>query len=762
MRIGILEKILVYIFHTFLKNKPDSFLNNDKSTDNLKISPNKFYSKRFSAEKIKEKTKEIKNKFIKNFVKNFKEEIIKKPNSFFKKKFYQQFNNFLSNWEIMRKEVNVGCLSESNNIQLFYSKKTREPIENFDFKLIPDNVYKIERLKFNKLLNMVLFKKDLNFSKKNFLYFPDEFLYNAIQDITNNDDFNDIIRNKSAQVKYLKIITMVYDLIVKYFYIPFELTEFEKIAYESYWLKKFKELEFNNIEIKYLNKHLAEIKDILFTKDIQKLLDIIDLIIPNEKFENILPIEKNIKNNQNINLENFYENITHKDYSILNEYFNEFNSEKIAELEKIKKNKENNNNFNNINLQKNNSGNNNIRLDTNFDLMKKAATNIPLIQNIETLKHECLKRFLIWNTIFIIFFRKNFKYIKFIETISQSNKLSIKYKNIKKEEDNICQNSQFLYLFSSFFFLSENEENENPQKNFNKKIGQIYKKKKIDEYINEYKEFICVNPLGDAEQDSITPKNSFYKDISSYVFNTNDWDYQKNLKKNSAENMNNYHFPNKFVNFYPGIFAYLWDGFDSFTKKVLFFGMNFTLFNLNLKSEKVNEKDYYNELIEEDKSRENDQKSPLFKITRFMKSEHRSHFFYFLNFTDDKFDECKRSIFSLLESKIIFEDFEKLKSYEELFKFINESKLTIGIIYQIYKKIFDSLFADLKIIFIELIYKHNKLFTELLCENVFYFSKQRKKMKFVKFFKYELSLKKFGFLTGNVFFNFFNLFLRIF
>jgi len=312
-----------YIFHVFLKQEIDSdFIFKDPIKIKTIQNPNNFYVSRFFYDKKRKNTQKIANENLCEFLKEFKYQIVNNKNPIFKNKFHSQFKKY-----VKTKELNKNA--EQENLQLFYSKKLFEPIINLNNdKIHPNDIYKIEPLNYNKFLNIIIFKGKNTKNENNNIneidneneekYFIDYAVLKSLDEIKHNDNFDDIIYSKNIQLKYLKIITMVYDLIVKYYYVPNDLSEIEKRANNSYWLKKFREREFNNEELKYLTRHISELKDSLFLEDIKRLIEFGFVI--EENFDKVSSIKKFI---------------SEKNSSIQNDYFDELKTKR--EKKDIKK-----------------------------------------------------------------------------------------------------------------------------------------------------------------------------------------------------------------------------------------------------------------------------------------------------------------------------------------------------------------------------------------------------------------------------------------
>jgi len=450
------------------------------------------------------------------------------------------------------------------------------------------------------------------------------------------------------------------------------------------------------------------------------------------------------------------------------------------------------------------------------------------IEEFPIFREKCLKIFCIWNTLFIVLFRKNFKYVKFLQNLSFSKLLIKEYKKKKSEElydkDDVCFKSPYLYLFSRLFFLeTPAAEKLNDKININKKsdYNHNFVFKKIDKNIIKLNE---VRLLGDLDEIEIpTAQSEFYTDINEYLFDIPNENSEKeiedarfvinniespeqeikdadNLIKKSEKKIkeasqiiqNSYRANNKFNKFYPVIFKKIWSDLNEGTKKCLFFGLNECYYknfaqndfldfskpenieiliknvlenesNFNEKkkeAQEYNNKEVYNEKsVENDiadnahnhnfsSSHRNDIKFRDLKIIPFFRSEHRSHIFNFLKFPMEKFDECKKAILAL--KGITSDDLNRYTNFESLFKFINESKFSLMYIYDVYTAIFDKLFKDIHLKLREVINENENIFLLVIEKNKDFFVPQNNRIKFTKFFKYVLTMKKFEVIKSKI------------
>ena len=689
MRIDIIEQIFIYIFYSILEIQPieeDLF----EKVENKKFirDENLFYKNRFNkydndTTKHSKNTKvEIKNLYIKNFLLDFKTEIVDRGDSFFKNNFFKKLEEYISVYE------NVKISGEKDPIKRKELKKTKLKnkskisFESMDNNFTPSDIFRVNNVKYNKLLNTIIYNDDMLSD-------------NNVKTIKINKNFKDILDDKNKLLEYFKIISMAYDIIVKYYYLPTDLSQFEKDAYLSYYLGKFLERQSNQIELKYLNQNIPDIREELFTNDIKKLVKF-EVFNPdeNEEMEDLLC--ENINNIRN----------------------------KIYKDENILQNEEKN-------------------------ILKIN------IEDSSILKEKCLRIFLIWNTLFITLFRKNYKYVRFLEKTSFSFMIVNDFYEIEnsKNKDDLTSTSLFVYLFSRLFFLDKPASDDVDDSSNDAKDPNFMILKKLDKNIHNLKEIRVSNKLEENEVN--TPINRFYNDLNDYLFNTNDENFEINLKENQQKSLNYYNIPNRFVAFYPEIFKILWSDLDLTTKKFLFFGYN-QKFNstFKIKMDKTPNNVIFRNLINDIIIDNSIIDTTKLKIIPFFKSEQRSHIFYFLKFPNDKFEETKKHL-SLLKERIISnEDLDKIKSYDALFKFVNEAKFSVKHIYEIYDFIFKLLFTEIKQKILESIKLFDMVFYDVVNDNEDLFNDKDSdfRSKFTKFFKYTLSFRKFEVLSGIYFY----------
>lgn len=794
-------------------------------------SENAFYKQRFNNDKSNlpkdEDTIELDNLYLKTFLSTFKRDIIKKPNSYFYNVFHKNLKKYLYATETKKKN-NKSSLKNLNS-NLLYPKKARENLDNFDNLLYPDDIYKVEKTVLNKILNIIIFtenkkvrnESDFDISKLCNLKSEDEIYF--------NDNFKEIFEDRFKLLKYLKLITMTYDLVVKHFYLPKNISFDEKNAYLGFYLQKFSERQFNQIQIQFLNQNISEIKDSLFENDVLKLLEFnfdisersyalegnFDLFVSDETlsvrnevfndendFDEFTGNHKkrnknNNKNNHNNNLTTLNTKNNNNNTKRFNTNFNNYNY--INETNNANQTNGNKSGFNNVINNTIDNNLNNKGAAANFDSKGKLVTE-ESIELLPSFKEKCLKVFSIWNTLFIVLFRKNFKYVKFLENLSFSKLLVTEYmhKLMQKDFDinDVCFKSPFLYLFSRLFFLEqplikENTNNNNINKNDsklnNKGVNFVFKK--IDKNIKKLNEVRLLGRLD--ENDIITPIRTFYADINEYLFNIPEEEFDKRIKEGKDKSINSYHAADKFNNFYPGIFTKIWSTLDERTKKVLFFGLNehnYEAFAHNNLNSNFSQPEFYQGLIKTVLEREEDLKENIegtksmfsekayandnnfennekknnkafifgeFKIISFFRSEQRSHIFNYLKFPNEKFDECKKAILALPVKGITLDEIDRFKNFESLFKFINESKFSLKYIYDVYSAIFDKMFKEIKIKLKEMVSEYENILSVITKNNLEFFYNPKDRIKFIKFFKYVLSMKKYETIKSKIVFIFF-------
>jgi len=832
-QMSIFEKVFTYIYLILFDEMPNVNKIFDKVKSNNEIkTENLFYKERFKNDNYikkqeEEKSNTLDNLYIEKFMNLFNNEIIKKYDSFFEKGFYKKVKEYIKHREPNNNKFDTNK-TEDLHFDLYFAERVKEPLENFDNILYCDDIFKIQKTTFNKLLNIIITSKEERLNLVKNIKISNLNNIKRKDDIVYHNNFKDILGESDKLLKYLKYVSMTYDLIVKHFYLPQEnsknkkkinntknlpekvidseeelkevfyiqksneILKDEKDAYMSFYLKIFLERQFDLMSIQYLNQNIPEIKEKLFENDILKLLRF-PINISGSKY-----CEEN-------NLDLF---ISDENISIRNEIFNhEYNLEdqitknKINELKNKKKSfpkkiskfkdadriTQQSNKIKSpikhptiINTIENNNYNSNITgysevfeslIIIDEDLMFDSDKNALFKEKKEellTLKKKCLKIYLIWNTLFIVLFQKNFKFLKFLENISFCKYLCQEFKEINffnpLENNDITYRSNYLYLFSRLFFLEKpiiEEEFKYNKGNEKKKLenNPIIFYKKIDLNLKKLNEVRLLNKLD--ENEIVTPITNFYTELNNHLFQNLEENYENNIKNNNQKSLNNYSIPDRFKEFYPGIFATVWSILKENIKKILFYGLNESYSEIIVSEDLnlFNQIEFYQGLIKKieqnfekikenllnSKEGENKQINCMYKdikIIPFFCPEQRSHLFHFLKFPTDFFEECKKSIMALPE-KLSF-DIDKFKNYESLFKFLNESKSKIRIKYinDVYNIIFEKLFKPIKLKLREIINENDALLIKIVKSNKGFFENSKFRVKFVKFFKYILTMKK--------------------
>jgi hypothetical protein len=275
---------------------------------------------------------------------------------------------------------------------------------------------------------------------------------------------------------------LIYDILIKNFYLPREITLEEKDLYLAYYLYKFKHIEGHKI-LKNLSKEIPALRYKEFKEEIMHLVKLSELFptsIDNYKQSNISSEDKYLVDDEDA-----------KYFILLN------------------------------------------------------------------------KTFYIWNTLYIILFRKDEFYVREIAERSTSYRF-MKEKNKNLFGFNANQDSPFINLFSHLFKLNRpvdplilEESSLNFPKDGNLKdfIGIVFKKNFL-----ENSEF---------DEDTSQPLIEFYKDSSKYyIIDDTDSRYRHIIPREYEDiKIQSY-------DLYPEIFRHIWYELDSRDKFNLFFGYN--------------------------------------------------------------------------------------------------------------------------------------------------------------------------------------------
>jgi len=771
-----------------------------KTIESKKITKeNIFYKLRFnndnSSEKIYNISKTIKNLYIKNLLISLTPSLVKNTHSFLEKNFNKKFQDYIKMMD-HRKNKNHSQkmkINEGVRYDLYYAEKARDPLDNYEFLIYPDDLYKIHKLNYNKLLNIIIHSKnDMLNSKQN--KNNSNFNNSKIEDIIEfNNNFRDILDDRNKLYKYLKIISMTYDLIVKHFHFPTDSSSEEKDAQLSFYLKKFLESQFNQMEIQNLNINLPYIKEKLFENDILKLfrfpLNFTDKNINNfQKLNNYLSDELISIHNEHFNDENDFDeykdhinnlNIKNKNQSInephknkdIKHYSKDPNASKVKNQDFYKSLQiSQNSNRSNISERQNLLKSMTL-IDEELNKSENGSISNSKIEYLVEFKEKCLSFYLIWNTIFIVFFHKNYKYVNFIEKFSYCKYLTNKYQEIIKANNydfnDIKYKTSYLYLFIQLFFLDKPLNNAVHYKNkkFENDGSDNFICTKIEKNMKKLNE---VRLLGKINENEIfNPINFFYWDINKYIFGKFDGNFRQNIKNESLTVLNQYYFHNKFKDFYPKIFQTMWNSVDQNIKKIIFFGLNEHSYHLTYNKSDVmsiSQTLFYQDLIfsisEKELMTKNDciineknskDKNSFYgeiKIIPFFRTEQRSHIFHFLRFPSKKYEECKRDILTLSNKSITANDLNRYKNFENLFNFLYDSKLGLKYIQDVYLIIFDKLFKDIKNKIHQLINENEKNLNNIVFHNKKFFENPKSRVKFIKFYRYIFSMEKFEAIKG--------------
>jgi hypothetical protein len=500
------------------------------------------------------------NLWLDNFKKTFRYNFDSKGRTFLKENLFDTDIKNLS----LSKEV-----ASNNKMVNFSSIYQIEPINREHFYNLNFDPPCPNCLNINS--NNSSCKSPVNVNKDDNLYDEGSQLNN--NDYNRNNDLRlNIINNcKTCNLfmsEYERLYLLIYNTIFKYFYLPKEMTDYDKEIYYGYYLNEF--LKHNKNKIEYLNfiKTITSQKVDLFNEEILKI--------------DIMNLDKN----------NFIE----KD------------NDKKEENENVLNNPE----FRNI-----------VQIITNNTNLISSENNISSLENINKLlknSHEkseeaeimlLSKYFVIWNALYVIFFKKYSDFVSRLKERSVPNMLLEYYNNYDLKSGEYS-------TFYSFYFIQNFKLNEKMSvcnstfkpkihdKLNNTNINNLshggnetnlnnHNNNEITHLTNNHK-----NKVHDKEEDVIKTKTKleiikstlkqavvedlsidkklantaidlFYKDSNIYLFEESEENLMKKITPPDLENnINNI----QTGEYYPDILKKLWEKLSKNSKFDMFYGYN--------------------------------------------------------------------------------------------------------------------------------------------------------------------------------------------
>ena len=641
--ITIYTKIIVYIRYILSTNfevqhKKEELQNKDKL--NHKVDS-------FEIEELKENEEKVDYKEIKwksGFLTTYKRYFKDKNSVFFKSNLFDKYYYY-----------------NDPKISMYYLDRRDKPdLEKF-------NKHRIPR-----------FSKECFLDQLESLQLKDFFMIPSVLS-KYNKDFNDVLpcisntecylkekrceKCKKNQKQFNKLAGEIYDIIIKYFYLPENDRDLD--IYVGYFIHSKKEsksiIDFNNLSKSFTEDHINQ-----FWKEIVSKI--------HKPFE--------------LNFENKEENLNEIGIEDLNKKKEENSNEENKVNEENKENEENKKE--NIKKKISNNPNNNNQNNTNQ----------PVKLNQEA--YKLYYKYFIWSILYKVFINKDKKFMRKIRNFSKSYQIHLEHgknllsknnnkENENEEEEEIETKSNEMSLFFKIFFTLYDIEKENWE---NVILEYDLPKNSLPINILEHiflNEKINQNEIS-IEKEKFEKATLFYFD-SKYQLGENERikDY---LLKEKTQFI--YDDILKFET-YPIIFTKIWSRISSEKNKKgkldelrnLFLGYN------QLVDEKLEEKiDFLHEIKQKDFLKKFSEKLDVYK---FLSPEERAEFT--LMYSPDP--EFVNSAISALmdkykESTEKKQKIEKIKSFQDLLKYFKDERINIIEKHKIFFKSFEMNFNDIK------------------------------------------------------------------
>ena len=652
-QISIYHKIIIYIGNLLntefdfveklkkkkTKHKIENKINNIEN-DNKEIVP----------EQNKLKDIKWKSGFLTTFKHNFKS----KNNAFFKPnlfdKYYYYFDSNIDLYYKDRRDKPDTYKFNKNRIPRFSKECFLDQLENIrqkDFFMIPSILSKFNR-NFNTTLPCLSINKC--------------YLSNKLCE-----------KCKENQELFDKLSGEIYDLVIKYFYLPDDEDDLD--IYLGYYIHTKRKSK-NNIDLNNLGKLLTEDKIREFwNKVVEKI---------NQPFK---LTGSNIKINSQIERENKNENEENK-----------------KENKKNKENKKENEENKNENEENDNEENDNEENESEDNKKKnKRELIVPVLDSVKVNEtaYTLYYKYLIWSTLYSIFISKDKKLIRKIRDNSKCYKIVLEYeKNLimittkgkeNEENDEIDTNSNNISLYLSLFFNLYELNKETWDKEIleydlpkNSSIMYILQHIFQNEKINVKDIFF--------EKEKFEKSNSFYFN-NKYLLNENekikDYLLEEPDKLTNEEIL-------KFEN-YPIIFPKIWtrlsNKIESKEKldelRNLFLG-----YNELVDESSENKIDFIAEMKEKDFLKKYFEKLDVFKfLSPEEKAEITLMFPPVKEFVNQATAQLKKTN---KESNEKIQKIEKINSFQDLLKYFRDYRVNIIEKHKIFFTIFEQTLGDIK------------------------------------------------------------------
>lgn len=632
------------------------------------------------------------NIWLDNFKKNFKLNFFNKRKTFFKDNLF---------------DLNIKSLSLSNSLCN-------------DNKLSGyNNTYQIEPVIREHYFNLNLDPPCIKCYESNL--FSDEDLDFKLKN-------NTCINCNKAMEEYEKLYLIIYTNIIKYFYCPKDILDYDKEIYYGFYLNEFIKINKNKVEFVNFKKNLTWQKFKLFTQDILNLE-----IVKTDGFEENNCNNTNISNEE---LKNILSEITE---------FNSYTS---------KNNKKNT--IENIN-----------------NLLSKAYSKDKTFTELSILS----KFFVVWNALYIILYKKYPDFVRRLKDRSPAKKLHNFYVNddVNKNEYPSFYSFMFINLFDLNSSIDENnqrnknnlmifpneKELEDKNKNNDNKSSDTYKldyNKNNSEQSNS-KLDVIKNTLKQAIVESLNLETKivnssidvFFKDEDIYLFEENEEDLMKKITPPNYNKNANSIFAEEY---YPDILITIWNKLARSYKFDLFFGYNKDV-KKGIEIDCFLNADFLNSNNESNfkykKENNNFKKNNLYNsqidcgIYEFFTSPHRAEILKNFVFPST-FNELVKLELKNLNEELNIIDYNRINEKTDLkhiLKVLSDSKLNYLKLYEFMSNIFKKYLLKPKQIINSIIKKYNNVFKVFINLNSNLLVTNDAKLSFVNFYKLMLSKDKF-------------------
>lgn len=313
------------------------------------------------------------------------------------------------------------------------------------------------------------------------------------------------------------------------------------------------------------------------------------------------------------------------------------------------------------------------------------------------------KVFTIWNTLFIIFFKKNSDYVRKLKENSYAlqviNKFQDNINGYRKKYESVNK-----ALFIKLFQLDNKDDL------LLEKLAYQYKQGQVEGACFEY--------------DRTGEEMMFFEEPEKYMLEDNSNTYYSKdiipaIKDKELIFEDDY---------YPSILGHIWDSLHQLEKFYLFFGYN----------KYVIEEVKLDNFLKNDFLNENDMK---YEVYIFFNATHRAELLKILDFSK-KFSELLIEKLKEFKEKNQINDnnkIEEVKTGKQVLKYMHDIRINYIKYYDFITEIFSKILSKPKEIVKELKNNFKDIFQHLYTNNENYFTDADKKIEFAKFYKLYVS-----------------------